>query len=532
MPEVERKTGERRTGSKRWVEWAALVGFSAASGALLFVSDHPCHLPAVQAVALLPLFYGLIRYSTNHRRGAAAGFVVGSCFIVPLSVTLEFPILFAVGLGAYLVVLWTLMTLGFSWVLRRCRSPWAGLACGSIAVVIEWVDFTVVPIWGTAQSFVRVWSAYPGAVQFVSLTGMLGLVFVVVSLQALFVKAVLEPSARKVSSIVLSGLAAAVTVYDVASWARDLETGPKVGAMGWTYEQLTERGIDRSDSSSLYSEMFLPLFEEAARKGASLVVTPEVAFYLEEGERDELFSKLASLTRRYNVALAVGYMDRAQRKNQVAFFSARGKLVGTYTKTHLIYYFEDYEAGDGTLLVAALEHRAGGELDTVRLGFLICQDDNFTDLARAYGRRGVELLVDPTNDWEQVKKYHFENVIFRALENRYGLVRAASNGISAIVSPAGEVLESMDHARSGPGVIVSPIEVDESETIYSHAGDWPMLAAALALLLLSFFHRDRPERREKRAPKHRAPQDRARQDRAPNHRARQDRAWREGQSFD
>jgi apolipoprotein N-acyltransferase len=95
----------------------------------------------------------------------------------------------------------------------------------------------------------------------------------------------------------------------------------------------------------------------------------------------------------------------------------------------------------------------------------------------------VHFLAVPTNDWRQVKDIHFENAIFRALENRTALVRGASNGISAIVSGRGKILTRKDHFRSGPGIIVADVPVFEGGTFYSRVGDWPALVSFVLLLL-------------------------------------------------
>ena len=96
-------------------------------------------------------------------------------------------------------------------------------------------------------------------------------------------------------------------------------------------------------------------------------------------------------------------------------------------------------------------------------------------------RRRTQLLVVPTNDWRQVKDYHLENSLFRAVENGDGVVRAASNGVSAIVSPRGEVLAARDHLRDGPGVIVADVPLRRGGTLYSFAGDGFVAVAALGL---------------------------------------------------
>ena len=154
----------------------------------------------------------------------------------------------------------------------------------------------------------------------------------------------------------------------------------------------------------------------------------------------------------------------------------RGSCRLDYEKTHLIALVEGYKKGSGALQSCPV---GGGP----RVGLMICQDDNFTDLARGYGRAGAALLAVPTNDWKQVKDFHLENSIFRAVENGYAVVRAASNGVSAIVSPRGELLARRDHFRDGPGLILARVALRGGPTPYSLAGDWPPLVGLLLLVV-------------------------------------------------
>jgi hypothetical protein len=76
---------------------------------------------------------------------------------------------------------------------------------------------------------------------------------------------------------------------------------------------------------------------------------------------------------------------------------------------------------------------------------MICHDDNYTDISRRYGAKSAGIVVVPTNDWAHVRKAHFQNSIHRAIESRFAIVRAASYGISAIISPTGKRLAVSDH---------------------------------------------------------------------------------------
>ena len=100
-------------------------------------------------------------------------------------------------------------------------------------------------------------------------------------------------------------------------------------------------------------------------------------------------------------------------------------------------------------------------------------------------------MAVPTNDWPAIREFHLENSIFRALENGYAIARAASGGISALVSADGSVMR-LDHvATDTPGELVMDVATGDGEvTVYARFGDWPMVVLS-ALLLLFGLRRER-----------------------------------------
>jgi apolipoprotein N-acyltransferase len=89
------------------------------------------------------------------------------------------------------------------------------------------------------------------------------------------------------------------------------------------------------------------------------------------------------------------------------------------------------------------------DYDGTRLGIMICFESIFPYLARGRVREGATLLVVATNDaWfgdSWAPEQHLRQSAWRAVENRRPLVRAANNGISAHISPAGRILTRSPH---------------------------------------------------------------------------------------
>ena len=345
----------------------------------------------------------------------------------------------------------------------RFPPPWNALALGAVAVVTQWLAVVALPGFGTAQSFVRPLSAAPRVAQLAAVLGMLGVVLVLATGQALLVALARARSRRGTLVLLLAALVALPAAASIVVWRRPTAGRVRVAAMGWTDEQLQERGWQAP--AARLARLYEPLLEEAVRRGARVVVSPEVGFWLPPAARAEVLPRLQALARRHRIALVAGYFDVGRHDNRIAFIDAEGVPAGEYVKTHLIPFLERYTPGNGDLV--------GTTVAGARLGGMICQDDKFTDLARAWGRRRAQLVAVPTNDWAQVKHYHLSNSRWRAVENRYAVVRAASNGVSAIVSPRGEVLAQADHFATGPSVIVADVSLEAGGSVYAALGDAP-----------------------------------------------------------
>jgi apolipoprotein N-acyltransferase len=451
---------------------STMLWFAAAlAGLLLSAADYPLHVWPLGIVALTPMLW-VLSTPMSARRVANAAVVFGVAYAAPLAVALGFPWPLALGQVLIVTAVWTIAWLGVARALRL--GPVAGpLTAAAFVALVEWANFTFVPLWGTAQCFVRTWSAWPPAIQTVAFWGMSGLVFQVVAVQALAVSAV------RTRPRYWTVFAAVWLVWPVATGAwqvqveEDLDYGTTVAAIGWAHAP-----GDAPSATELLDSRIVPDVMEASSRGARLVVTPELGLVLGAHDRPDVFARLAQLAKDAHLTLAIGWYDLDAARNQVTFFDAEGHASEPYLKTHLVPFVESYPPGDGKLIQLAAQRRVPA------IGAMICQDDNFTDLAREYGRRGVGIVAVPTHDWREVAPYHLENSRFRAVENRYAVVRAAANGTSAIISRTGRVLASRDHFKEGDGLIVAKVAGGGRMRVYSWF-DWPPFAW-LAILGVAF----------------------------------------------
>lgn len=182
--------------------------------------------------------------------------------------------------------------------------------------------------------------------------------------------------------------------------------------------------------------------------------------------------------------------------NSLLAFGPAGELVARYDKTHLVpfgEYLPVQSVLEGIGLRQLTQMRGGfaiGEIPRPLLevpglppiGGLICYEAIFPAVVVQAARR-PGLLVNVTNDgWfgnTTGPRQHFHQARVRAVEEGVALVRAANNGISAIVDPYGRVLGSI--ALDTRGVIDTALPIPRPPPPYARLGD-----LSFAMNLLAF----------------------------------------------
>jgi apolipoprotein N-acyltransferase len=458
----------------RWPKESTSPVAGFLSGSLLTVSGIFPVMAPVQIFAFVPLLVAL-RQMRRWRECLHTGFLMSLGFVGPQLLWLQLPRAVSLILVAYFVVS-LIVLIAVSWSLVRPTGIRGCFAFGALLAVFDWVVVTVLPTWGTAQSFVRCWSWYPTVIAFTCVTGMAGLMFVLGAIQALAVNAVLSRRQRIVSVLALAGVVAVIAAVDTTILSREPSGSLRVAAIGWSVSK-AEGGMG---TSGAFDRLYAEPVAAAARQGARLVVSPETAFAEYDDPDREPFARFMELSRQHRVYLAVGYLDLKSQENRMAFIGPSGQILGRYAKTHLT-PFESNPTGTGTPTVITI--------DGVSVGAMICQDDNYTDISRRYGAKSTGIVVVPTNDWAQVRKAHFQNSIHRAIESRYAIVRAASNGISAIISPTGRRLTVSDHFKDGAGLLVADVPIYDARTVFSRFGYWFVVASGLLVVIHVVFER-------------------------------------------
>ncbi|MCX5668262.1 MAG: apolipoprotein N-acyltransferase [Candidatus Omnitrophica bacterium] len=111
-------------------------------------------------------------------------------------------------------------------------------------------------------------------------------------------------------------------------------------------------------------------------------------------------------------------------------------------------------------------------------GCLICFEDIFPHLARALVKNNAGFLVNITNDaWfgkSSAAYQHAEASVFRAVENRVNVIRAANTGLSCFIDQKGRIVSKVSKEDKDlfiDGFKAQEIVLSRTRTLYTAYGD-------------------------------------------------------------
>jgi N-carbamoylputrescine amidase len=218
--------------------------------------------------------------------------------------------------------------------------------------------------------------------------------------------------------------------------------------------------------------------EEAARKGAQIILPPELfeGPYFCRHEKDVFFdwarplegnttiALFAEMARRLGVVIPVSFFERAGQAhyNSIAILDADGTMMGVYRKSHIPdgpgyeekFYFRP---GDTGFQVWKTKHAP--------IGVGICWDQWYPECARAMALMGAEILFYPTaigsephdpeldtrDPWQRAMIGHaVSNVMPVVAANRIGLEEGQQfYGSSFIANGRGDKVAEMGREDEG-----------------------------------------------------------------------------------
>jgi predicted amidohydrolase len=256
--------------------------------------------------------------------------------------------------------------------------------------------------------------------------------------------------------------------------------------------------IQKSDSREVVVARMVDLMEQAAAKGAQMIVYPELAlttffprWYMPDwNEVDTWFERempngatmpLFDRARELGMAMTFGYAEltpEGRRFNTSILTNRKGEIVGKYRKVHLPGHVEY----DTERAFQHLEKRyfEPGDLgfnvwrnEGAIMGMAICNDRRWPETYRCMGLQGVELITIGYNTPSVNSQMSAEGLEKRLFHSDLSLQSGAYQNATYVVGVAKAGVED-GHPLMGGSIIVDPdgfvlarAETEEDELIFA-----------------------------------------------------------------
>ena len=243
-----------------------------------------------------------------------------------------------------------------------------------------------------------------------------------------------------------------------------------------------------------FTRLSRPALETSVRP--DLLVWPESAMPgpVLGDEQSHRFVMDFSASAKTDLVLGTIDLDETRAYNAALLVSDAGAHIQIYRKVHLV-PFGEYIPGRHTIPLLARvvgdqvpDDFAFGKEHTVfklsndkaRVAPLICFEDTIGDLTRQFVLAGANLLVNVTNDgWflrSAGSRQHLANAVFRCVETRLSMVRAANTGVTCFINDFGKVTHTLvDETGSQftEGVLTGQVSVPTQQvaTFYVRHGE-------------------------------------------------------------
>jgi apolipoprotein N-acyltransferase len=251
----------------------------------------------------------------------------------------------------------------------------------------------------------------------------------------------------------------------------------------------------RDKTLALYRELATPHF------GTPLIVWPEAALPDVAHQLVDYLNSLWSDAHAANSDVVMGLLHYdPQSDTYYNGVLALSDQVQWYHKRHLVpfaEYFPSFVRGSMRLLNLRYGDFGAGAANQTplsaagqKLGMTICYEDGFGNEQLAMLGEAT-LLVNVTNDaWfgdTSAPYQHLDISRMRALEAGRDMVRAANDGVSALIASNGHITATLPRFKAA--VLTGQVQPRTGLTPYARIGNWPVMLLCLVGVLAAVLYR-------------------------------------------
>lgn len=486
--------------------WNNKWGLSLTAGFLLGISYPPFPFPFLIPIAFI--FFFRLCDQTNSLRQVAYYSYFGIVFwnaIVTYWLCMATPVGGIAAILAHSVVM-TLPVVAIKFFRDRVKNSYLlAIAVASSWVTYEFLDHR----WDLAWPWLSLGNAFsvtPWLIQFISITGPLGVTFWIMVIAVLLYEQIRNPNKRLVW--VISLIIIIPSAWSIYRYSTVSITAPK---------KMQVLVVQPNYNSYLrlagYSNAYTPLhkilaFSDSMRTDSTkLILWPESTIQTGITQHSAISNLLRRKSEEWNTTIITGaslfyyYPPGKQppvaRKagphqyynifnaamsyhpNGTVTFYEKAKLVPIVERVPFVTFLKKvvpFHINWGNISGYGRGRKVKDfKTGAGRVTALVCYDQDFPNWVRQFVNKGSDIITVITNDgwWGKSSGYiqHFEYARLRAIENHRYVVRSANNGISCVIANNGKVLKRTKYWTRV--AFLSEVPEMHYKTIYTRYGDWP-----------------------------------------------------------
>ncbi|HDQ04623.1 MAG TPA: apolipoprotein N-acyltransferase [Deltaproteobacteria bacterium] len=487
------------------------VILAVLSGLFLFFSFPKYGFGFMAWISLVPLFFAIFN-AASIKRVFLLGFITGVTAYIGIIYWITYVVVNYGHLPMYLGIIIMLLLAGYLSIYIALFA--AGVYFFRNKVIL---CFVAPALWVCCEYLKScLFTGFPWAnlgysqylnflfIQFADVFGVYGLSFLIVSVNAVIFVLSKQKTKQAVNSFI--AIALAVTFVYIYGFVRINQVDREIKKAEGLNVSLIQGNIDQSVKwDNFFQKRILDFYTQLSLDNSpgdkGLLVWPETALPFNFQNTGNMRQQVMDLPQKTNAWFIFGAVSYEHKKestnylNSAYLLSPEGSIKGRYDKVHLVPYGEYVPLRNIFPFIKKLTEGIGDfargkgyeplEMDERKIGVLICYEGILPHAARAYKNKDVDLLVNITNDaWfgsTSAPFQHFSMTMFRAIETRLYLARAANTGISGVVDARGKVILQTDIFEAD--ALKAEVKYIDITTIYARCGDLFVLLCFLFVLL-------------------------------------------------
>jgi apolipoprotein N-acyltransferase len=494
--------GDSSSPTHAWLRAYALTdGVAAiASSVLLILSFPNSGYWSLAWLGLVPLLV-VIALRPSPRRSFFLGWLTGAVFFYGSCYWLTYSMIHYGGIPrwvAYLLLAPVPIFVGlfpgvFALVLARAIREWGTRALFLAPFVWPALEWGRLGLTGQLWNAIGYSQAYqPMLIQPARWGGVYAVGFMIVFISAAVAFLVLERSARSVLAMVLVILGVALVMVASQSSPPDSNSQAPEAVVVALQPNVPMDIVKSSDEMQVLINRHVSMSEAALKQLPNdgtprLVIWPESPMNFAYGNDSKLRELLVRFATTNQTAVLFNSQEAAPNDgiyNSAVMVNQQGSLIAQYDKIRLL-PFGEYVPLPRWMPGASMVGTIVGDftpgtnytlmkVGDIRAGVFICVESAYPSIARSFTQDGADVLINISNDGylgpTAVMRQHLANVVFRAVENGRPILRVTNSGITAYITPEGEVKDATEGFQTDVRIWRMGRN-ENANTFYSRRGD-------------------------------------------------------------